>query len=468
MSQWRHTRHRLGHRLRHSIKARLVLLFLLMGLATAAIFLFGMQRVVQGGWQAFARPLLADYVDRLAAEIGSPPSVERARALTKRLPIRVRIDGPTLHYDSHPKGVGPEEPDEDRRWAEGSERDRRNGERGGRRFDAEGWGLSRQTTDGHRLSFGLARPPDAWRASGQGWLTLAALLALTLAAYAAVRRLLRPLEDITAGVQRYGHGELGEPIAVRRRDELGELATRINHMATSLHGMLEAKRALLLAISHELRSPLTRARLNAELLADSPERQALLRDLGEMRELITGLLESERLGEGHAALQRERTDLAVLVREWLASTSAELEVKVELVAGLPPVEVDPMRLRLLLRNLVDNARRHAGAAALPPTIFLQREASGALALGVRDQGPGVAPEHLARLGEAFYRPDSARTRAAGGVGLGLHLCRLVAQAHGGELRIRNVEPGLEVAMVWTGSEPVPPRGQVTAVDSAAV
>ena len=104
---------------------------------------------------------------------------------------------------------------------------------------------------------------------------------------------------------RFGSGDFEPPIPVRRRDELGDLAERINRMAQSLHGMLDAKRALLLAISHELRSPLTRARVNAELVAEGEHRSALLRDLGEMRDLITDLLESERLASGHAALQPE-------------------------------------------------------------------------------------------------------------------------------------------------------------------
>jgi len=436
--------HRAQHRLRHSIKGRLVLLFVLIGIGTAVVFLFGMQRALQGGWQAFARPLLADYVDRLAAEVGSPPSEDRARALAERLPIRVRIEGPAQRFDTHPE----EAPrDEGRRWGKGEHS-----------FDAEGWGLVRPTADGHRVLFSLARPPESWRARGTGWITLGVLLVLTLLAYAAVRRLLQPLEAITVAVERYGRGEFDQPIAVRRHDELGDLATRINRMAGSLHGMLEAKRALLLAISHELRSPLTRARLNAELLAEAPEREALLRDLAEMRELITSLLESERLGEGHAALQREPTDVAALAREVAESAFAGFDVILELDAGLGPVSADPMRLRLLLRNLLDNARRH-GAGGDAPALFLRREANEAgrsgperWALGVRDHGPGVAEDQLGRLGEAFHRPDSARTRSAGGVGLGLHLCRLIAQAHGGELRIRAAQPGLEVAMVWV---PVP-------------
>lgn len=431
---------RAQHRLRHSIKGRLVLLFVLIGACTAVVFLYGTQRALQGGWQAFARPLLADYVDRLAAEVGSPPSEARARALAERLPIRVRIEGPALRFDTHPEEAARDEARKDgRRWHDGE-----------RTFDAEGWGLTRATADGHRLLFSLARPAENWRARGIGWITLGALLVLTLLAYAAVRRLLRPLEDITVAVERYGRGQFDRPIAVRRRDELGDLATRINHMASSLHGMLEAKRGLLLAISHELRSPLTRARLHAELLGDSPQREALLRDLGEMRELITGLLESERLGEGHAALQREPTDLAALAREVQATAGAGFELKLELDEGLGAVDVDPMRVRLLLRNLVDNARRHAGEGG-GATLFLRPDEGHpgpAWALGVRDRGPGVDEAQLGRLGEAFYRPDSARTRSAGGVGLGLHLCRLIAQAHGGELRLRPARPGLEVAMVW--------------------
>jgi len=414
---------------RHSLKARLVALFLLLALATTGIFLLGMQRLLQGGWQVYAQPLVADYVDRLAAEIGSPPSVERARALTQRLPVAVRIEGPVVHFDSHPgRGYGRrhDHPDDPER----------------------SWVLERQSADGHRIRFGLTAPPDSQRPRYAGWATLAALLLMTGAAYAAVRRLLRPLQGITAGVQAYGRGDFSQPINSTPRGELGDLAQQINRMATSLHGMLDAKRALLLAISHELRSPLTRARLNTELLDDTPERTALLRDLGEMRDLITTLLESERLAQGHAALQAEPTDLAALARE--AAAASGLPLVLQLDAPIGAVRADPMRLTLLLRNLLHNVQRHAAQATQPPELFLRREPDGRIALGVRDHGPGVDPAQLARLGEAFHRTDAARTRTSGGVGLGLHLCRLVAQAHGGELRLAQPGPGpgLEVAMVW--------------------
>ena len=306
------------------------------------------------------------------------------------------------------------------------------------------------TSDGHRISFGFANlprddtPEDRPRLIG--WVTLLALLLLTALAYRIVRGLLRPLDDIRAGAIRFGNGDFSTPIEPRRRDELGELALQINRMADGLQQRLDAKRELLLAISHELRSPLTRARLNAELVAEGNARDALLHDLGEMRDLITDLLESERLaGGGHAALNTEASNLNALVAETIASQFAGKAVTVELDPTLPSQPLDRTRIRLLLRNLIDNALRHSqheDAAVAPNVTTLRRDDD--VVLRVRDHGPGVDEAQLAHLGEAFYRTDSARQRSTGGVGLGLYLCRLVAQAHGGGLTVRNAQPGLEI------------------------
>jgi signal transduction histidine kinase len=417
-----------------------------LALASSAVVLFGMQRMLNTGWQGWAKPIVADYVDRLASEIGNPPDPAKAVALAARLPVTVRIDGPVVHFNSHPRhgkdrdDLGELEELGERHWHD-------------REMKAEGWGLVRTTADGHRISFGLSQLPLESRPRRVGLITLVALLSLTGLALLGVHSLLRPLAPIAAGVERYGQGHFDQPIAVQREDELGDLAGRINGMAKSLESMLEAKRGLLLAISHELRSPLTRARLNAELVEDGEHRHALLRDLAEMRDLVTDLLESERMAAGHRALHLETVDLQALVRELLASQFPGVLVRCQLQADIPPVQADPTRLKLLLRNLVDNALRHSSGAANPPELRLERTHQGALRLTVRDHGPGVGEEQLQRLAEPFYRPDSARQRSTGGVGLGLHLCRLVAQAHGGRLEISNAHPGLRVGMVWPGTAP---------------
>ncbi len=309
--------------------------------------------------------------------------------------------------------------------------------------------LERDTVDGHRISLGLGDLPWDRQPRLVGWFTLLSLLVFIALAYAYVRRLLRPLDDIRIGVQRFGKGEFDDTITVRRQDELGELAGQINTMADDLRQMLDGKRALLLAISHELRSPLTRARIHAELLPETGDngvrRTALLRDLAEMRDMINDLLESERLSGSHVALHREPTDLCALVRSLVSDRAPPTDVTLDLPAGLPVVGVDATRVRLAVRNLLENALRH-GAGELPPRVTVQRTARD-MVVTVRDHGPGVDPAHLAQLGQAFYRTDAARQRVTGGVGLGLHLARLVAQAHGGNLSFRNANPGLEATLV---------------------
>jgi signal transduction histidine kinase len=434
---------RARHALAHSLRVRLMTLFVLLALAMAGIFLVGMQRALSVGWREAARPLVTDYVDRLAVEIGSPPSVERAVSITQRLPLSVRISGPVVNWRSRPDAPDPDRSSNaDKRW---------NGDEP--RF------FERATADGHRIRFGV--DVSAWheRPRYVGWATLALLLVLTALAYARVRRLLRPLDDIRAGALRFGAGDFAQPIAVRQPknpDELGELAATINTMGGDIRQMLDAKRGLLLAISHELRSPLTRARLNTELLPETPElqasREALLRDLALMRDLVTGLLESERLASPHAALHREPTDLGSLVREvqqeLSASNPAAQRITLNLISappGLPLQALDRTRMRLLVRNLLDNALRHRADSPQPPEVTISAQGQG-VTLVVRDHGPGVEESALPHLAEPFYRPDSARSRATGGVGLGLYLCKLVAQAHGGSLSLRNAHPGLEVSV----------------------
>ena len=428
---------------RRSLRVRLVLVFVVLALAMAVTFMAGVQKAVAVGWREAARPLLTDYVDHLAREVGSPPNLARAQAISARLPIALHISGPTVNWSSQPG-------------------QRRHGWRHGDDSDSF---LVRTTADGHRLEFGLA--VQAWQQRPRiVWITLGALLLLTALAWLYVRRLLRPLDDIRAGAQRFGAGAFESPIPVRhphRPDELGQLAATINTMGSDIHQMLDAKRALLLAMSHELRSPLTRARLNAELLPDTAEaqapRQALLRDLGEMARLITDLLESERLASRHAVLLREPVDLAELAREVVTELGSRhrgaAAVRLQTPDSLPRLQLDRARMRLLLRNLLDNSLHHTEPGAPPPELRLQLQGD-ALDIAVRDHGPGVPPEHLAQLAQAFYRPDSARQRTTGGVGLGLYLCRLVAEAHGGRLEQRNAEPGLEVRVV------LPVRGVQTA------
>lgn len=381
--------HRRAHfALRHSLRLKLIVAFLLLAFGLSVIFLAGTQRAIGVGWRLAVAPLVADYVDRLAADIGTPPSIERAAELTRTLPVSVRIDGPVVRWRSHAEQDG-------REWAHGE----------GRWHDESPRLLERMTADGHRITLGLG--DLSWKSQPRliGWSAMVVLLLVIALAYAYVRRLLRPLDDIRTGVQRFGSGAFGQPITIRRRDELGDLAQRINTMAHDLQRMLDGKRALLLAISHELRSPLTRARLNAELLPETADagnaRSALLRDLAEMRDLINDLLESERLSDAHAALNRESVDLCALVRSLVEARPDWQVLRLKLPDGLPPLAADPQSGR-------------------------QRHAPWRGRAGARTGGPGGRPWPV----RAGARPRAGRgARATGAPGRGLLPDRQGAPAH---------------------------------------
>jgi len=255
------------------------------------------------------------------------------------------------------------------------------------------------------------------------------------------RRLLKPLAGITAATEAIGRGELNHRVEIDGADELGLLGQRFNWMAEDLQALLDGKRALMLSISHELRSPLNRAKLHAELMEEGASRQGLLGELAQMRELTSALLESERLAAGASALKPKRCDLARL-----AGGFTREGLRIDLGDDLPTLKLDPLRMQLLMRNLINNALHYNDPSKGPVILRLAKDGAG-IRMVVRDFGPGVPESSLPRLGEPFYRPENAGPRAEGGVGLGLTLCQLIASAHGSRLELRNEESGLEASVL---------------------
>jgi len=248
-----------------------------------------------------------------------------------------------------------------------------------------------------------------------------------------VRRLLEPVRQLREGAERICDGDLSYRVKSHRQDELGELTDSVNHMADSLQSMLEAKRQLLLAISHELRTPITRAKLQLEFLEDGMIKEALGDDINEIDLLIADLIEAERLSNQHQALIAEHVDFADYIGLVL---EAYHDYKGRIIFERPDddssVSIDKLRTRLLLTNIVNNAIRHGQENPITVRVSFSNDF---VTLEVEDQGEGISEKHMEHLSEPFYRADSARQRNTGGFGLGLYLCRLIAQAHGGRLEI---------------------------------
>jgi len=278
-------------------------------------------------------------------------------------------------------------------------------------------------------------------------LALAAMLCWALA-----RHISRPVRELQQAVERFGPGETSVRFGSAREDELGELARAFDRMAGRIGSLVAAQRQLLLDISHELRSPLTRLTIAADLLRNDPSHGESLeqveKEAARMNELVSELLLASRLESGEGRERFEAVMVDALAAEVAETVRFEAEAAgrgVEVTPAPPlPVQGDPELLRRAIENLLRNAVRHtAGGARVSVTLGAE---TGHAVLRVRDRGPGVDPSALPRLFDPFFRADEARDRASGGAGLGLTIARRAVEAHGGSIKARNAEPGLEVVI----------------------
>lgn len=302
--------------------------------------------------------------------------------------------------------------------------------------------------DGQTVHMHLPRPQNRsnWRAPFGFFWTLGLVgIAVALATYPIVRRLTRRLEALQHGVEQWGDGNLSARVPVAGDDEVGFLASRFNHAAEQVQGLVAARDALLASqksllanASHELRSPLTRIRMGLELMGSGPQTMAkdeISRNIHELDQLIDEILLASRLDAKEADLGTvESVDLIGLAAEECSRGNATLAVESE-GSGLVVPGVTKL-IRRSVRNLLENAHRYADGEV---SLTLAQEGQQAV-ITVCDHGPGVPEDQQQRIFEPFYRLPGASERD-GGVGLGLALVKSIAQRHGGSVSCRNREGG---------------------------
>jgi len=298
------------------------------------------------------------------------------------------------------------------------------GELGGWTHRGGGAAFSLRLPDGRRLE---ARP-RGHRHRPYGLFLVLALLALAVGvgAYPVVRRLTSRLERLQAGVELLGAGELSARVKVEGRDEVARLAASFNRAASRIEELVGAHKTLLANASHELRTPLARIRMAVELMkgnADPKRMTDLERDIAELDALIDEILLASRLDAVKELDIDEEVDLLALAAEECARyDDTQLDGYPAIVRG------DPRLLRRMIRNLLENAKRHGA----PPIQVRLSGTEGSTELAVRDHGPGVPEVERERVFDPFYR--HAGTKEITGAGLGLALVRQIARRHGGDAR----------------------------------
>ncbi len=297
--------------------------------------------------------------------------------------------------------------------------------------------------------------------------TLGVLLAFAalLTAYSAAvlaRGVMRDIETVRDGVRAMGEGRRDVPIVTEARDEVAELASAANLMAGQLaereaeRDMAEkARRDLIAAVSHDLRTPLTSLRLLTEAvedeLVDPDTRQRYLAQMSvhlrSLSALIDDLFELSRLEAGDIEWSMQQVALDELVRETVEAMQPHAErkmvmVRAEVNGSVAPAHANPEKLQRVLFNLIQNAIRHTPADG---SVTVCAETNGTdVEVEVADSGEGVLAEERDRVFEPFFRGGEGKSRTGEGTGLGLTICRAIVEAHGGRIWLADSEAGTRV------------------------
>ncbi|MFD5225043.1 MtrAB system histidine kinase MtrB [Microbacterium sp. NPDC058342] len=310
------------------------------------------------------------------------------------------------------------------------------------------------------------------------WLAGLSLVALiAVISWLVLRSVSAPIIEAADTSARLASGDLGVRLPVRGEDELASLGRSFNAMADSIEGQIKELAELSLVqqrfvsdVSHELRTPLTTIRLAAEMINDQKDEfdpttartaELLHTQVQRFETLLADLLEISRYDAGSVQLEVEATSLAQLAEdmvEQLRPLAVTHGTELRLVApgGYSPVDMDPRRVRRVLRNLIGNAIEHGEGQPIVVTVDSNQHA---VAVGVRDFGLGMRPEDAEHVFDRFWRADPSRRRTIGGTGLGLSIALGDARLHGGTLEVWS-ELGIGTNFVLTLPRPgADPQGQ---------
>ena len=424
--------------LARSLSFRLLIIFVVLG----GLFVFGTFKAIQRFYNSDqVRGLISGHlslhVSYVRDDIGVPPRIDRAIAITEKVPVDIRILGPDIDWSSDPAfprldqldfASSPRFSNDPGAWAD---------ELQGIDFaNLDNHDFLRMRQGGYEIVVSTPRISDVSEGPALVPLILSFGLSFLLLTYVAVTWLFRPIRTIREGAERIGQGNFDFRISKTRRDQLGDLAADINRMAGDVESMLDAKRALLLGISHELRTPLSRMRLELEFLDDEEKVESLKTEIGEMEKIVVCLLEAERLNSRHAQLSRTKVIVGELIKELLDDFFSRDAERISVCLPAEPVtaHIDEARITLLLKNLIANALRYSRQEDGLVELTVSTNDSE-LVMTVTDHGPGLPQDQAENIGEPFYRSDASRARESGGTGLGLYLATLVANAHGGSLKL---------------------------------
>jgi signal transduction histidine kinase len=371
---------------------------------------------------------VVQYLNYLIADMGNPPSPERAREIARQSLLEIRYESPGLSWSTSDDLPGAfkgrfsawrQEPN----IRLGKYRDR--------------YVIEVDRKPG-RFIFGLSQNLQIDSERNRLLVIMFVLLtAILAAAFFALRHILKPVKWLNTGVEEVGRGNLKHRVPLKNADEFRDLAAAFNDMTARIEDMLQTKDQLLLDISHELRTPITRMKVALEFLPESRARKSLQADIVEMEKMVGGILETARLRHKYAELKKQPADLVALLKQTAAAF--EKQPPGIVIVDLPQeiiLQVDPHQIKTVFENLLSNAFKYCEPESNPVKISVERRAAEVI-VRIEDYGIGIPQEELAHIFEPFYRVDKSRSKDTGGYGLGLSLCKTIMEAHEGKIEVQS-------------------------------
>jgi signal transduction histidine kinase len=260
--------------------------------------------------------------------------------------------------------------------------------------------------------------------------TVATVIGIIVLSLFLVRWVTRPLNQLANAAERLGTNVEAEPLPEKGPIEVRRAAVAFNTMQHRIQRLLTDRTQMFAAISHDLKTPITRVKLRLEFITNDTERARIMRDLDDMEQMIGSFLAFLREENGNE--ETRLADLSTMLQT-ICDDFSDAGHSVSLVAPQPcPYSCRVLALKRALSNLIDNAIKYGGSAE----VTLNRT-EDRLEIEIADHGPGITPEEQAKVFEPFYRIETSRNRDTGGTGLGLTVARSIIQAHGGEINLEN-------------------------------
>jgi len=413
-----------------SVFTKLLVVILLAGIAVNLVVggFFWMHRT------AALRPLhknIVQYANYIISDLGTPPSLKRARQVAEKASLQIYFEGPNQSWATAPE-IYDFQKAHWRSWSKNPEI--RVGRYHGHHF-------VEIDHDSGRFVFGLdksfALDPERIRLVA---ILLSLLTLIFVGAFLSIRWILKPVRWLGEGVREVGQGNLKHRVPVKRSDELRDLAEAFNDMTDRIRSMLHTKEQLLLDVSHELRSPLTRVKVALEFLPEGKARDSIADDVSEMEKMINEILETARRHHLHGDLKLQPTDLVSLLEAILPDFQKQPPgVQVDELPETLLINIDPGQIKTVFNNIIANGIKFSDADSDPVRISAKPQPRQTV-VQITDYGIGIPEEELSFVFEPFYRVDKSRSKDTGGYGLGLSLCKTIMEAHNGKIEITS-KPG---------------------------